>query len=153
MSPSHMFWMRTTLFHSSRHNLARTIILPGTKQCLGKPNKKSASGRTASYSSRRMQQTDKAKTPWQDEMTSSRHLKQKRWTEQRYLLILNSHLNQQVFWATKRRERKCYSVLHTQEADPHMQPEDGLPRGIYKAAALWWMKTLSLSWCLSMVLD
>lgn len=123
-----------------------------TKQWLGKPTKKSASGKTASYSSKGMQQTDKEKNPWQDEMTSSRHLKQKRWTEQRYLLILNSHLNQQALWAMER-ERKCYSVLHIQEEDPHMQPEDGLSRGIYKAAALWWMKTLSLSWCLSMVLD
>lgn len=153
MSSSHMFWMRTTLFHSSQHDLAGTVILPGTRQCLAKPTKKSASGRTASYSSRGMQQTDKAKTPWQGELTSSRHLKQKGWTEQRYLLILNSHLNQQALWATKRRDRKCYSVLNTQEADLHMQPENGLSRGIYKAAALWWMKTLSLSWCLSMVLD
>lgn len=35
----------------------------------------------------------------------------------------------------KKREKKCYSVLNTQEADLHMQPEDGLSRGIYKAAA------------------
>lgn len=155
MSSSHMFWLRTTLFHSSQHDLARTVILPGTRQCLAKPikKKKSASGRTASYSSRGMQQTDKAKTPWKGELTSSRHLKQKEWTEQRYLLILNSHLNHQALWATKRRERKCYSVLNTQEADLHMQPEDGLSRGIYKAAALWWMKTLPFSWCLSVVLD
>lgn len=120
-----------------------------TWQCLGKhTKKKSASGRTASYSSRGMQQTDKGKNPWQDELTSSTHLQQKGWTEQRYLLILNSHLNQQALWATKRRQRKYYSVLNTQEADLHMQPEDGLSRRIYRAAALWWMKPLSLSWCL-----
>lgn len=34
MSSSHMFWMRTTLFHSSQHDLARPVILPGTRQCL-----------------------------------------------------------------------------------------------------------------------
>lgn len=130
--------MRTSLFYSSQHDLARTVILPGTSKCLGRPTKKSASGMAASYSSRGMQQIDNEKNPWQDELTSSRHLKQKRWTEQRYLLILNSHLNQQALWATKRRERKCYSVLNTQEADPHMEPEDGLSRGIYKAAAGGW---------------
>lgn len=150
-SASHMLWMRTTLFYSSQHDLARTVILPGTSKCLGKPTKKSASGMAASYSSRGMQQTDKEKNPWQDELTSSRHLKQKRWTEQRYLLILNSHLNQQALWATERKERKCYSALNTQEADPHMEPEDGLSRGIYKAAAGGWKH--SLSWCLSTVLD
>lgn len=40
MSSSHMLWMSTTLFHSSQHDLARTVILPGIGLCLGKHTQK-----------------------------------------------------------------------------------------------------------------
>lgn len=99
-------------FHSSQQDLVRTAVLPSIRQwfrqCIDKPAKKISSGMAASYSSGGMQQIDKAKIPWQNELTSSRHLKQNGWTGQRYLLILNSCFNQQALSATKGRVRMLF---------------------------------------------